>query len=117
MKAGEIVNSSSEEKYTSIPNIISKTVKSITLILIRMSKCQKNKYAAGGRCGTMDSCSGDKQKNPEVNANLAALIASREKQDALLFSATPVNSTHRSAIVSKKMFSKSDIDTVLEGDF
>lgn len=99
-----------------------------------MSKCQKNKYAAGGRCGTMGSCGG--QKNPEqvgckplssfgeVNTNLAALIASRERQDALLFSTTSVHPTEQKqntlpvAIVSKnKAFSKSDIDTVLEGDF
>jgi len=91
-----------------------------------MSKCQKNKYAAGGKCGSMGSES--RGPNPEVNSNFAALLASREKQD-LLFSNThapitqPVQKIEQRerererAIVIKKKLSKSDIDTVLEGDF
>jgi hypothetical protein len=52
-----------------------------------MSKCQKNKYAAGGKCGSMSLP--DRGQNPEINGNFAALLASREKQD-LLFSNTHV---------------------------
>jgi hypothetical protein len=88
-----------------------------------MSKCQKNKYAAGGKCGSMSgSANGSCSTNPEVNSNFAALLASREKQDALLFSNTqpktlePKHSVSQ-AIIIKKTIAKSDIDTVLEGDF
>ena len=66
-------------------------------------------------------------KNPEVNTNFAALLASREKQDALLFSNTHAPSptpaptepkaVTQQAIVPVKKAYKSDIDTVLEGDF
>jgi hypothetical protein len=81
-----------------------------------MSKCQKNKYAAGGKCGAMSS-SADGQKTP-CNLNLSALIAAREKQDALLFSGAQVQAQGQGqAIVLKKVINKSDIETVLEGDF
>ena len=102
-------------------NIIERT----SLILIRMSKCQKNKYAAGGKCGSMSNSAGPCPTNPEqvgeINGNFAALLASREKQD-LLFSAKPVTQPKAltQAIVLHnivKRTSKSDIDTVLEGDF
>jgi hypothetical protein len=83
-----------------------------------MSKCQKNKYAAGGKCGSMGS-SNEKQ-NSEINGHLAALLASREKQDALLFSNTPnvplTQNIGQKAIIIKKPY-KSDIDIVLDGDF
>lgn len=85
-----------------------------------MSKCQKNKYAAGGKCGSMSNSagSGNCATNPEINGNFAALLASREKQDALLFSNTQPKEPEPKAIVPiKKKLSKSDIDTVLEGDF
>ena len=103
-----------------------------------MSKCQKNKYAAGGKCGSMGSDHGS-SKNPEVNTSFAALLASRERQDALLFKSevpkapvpkapvpkasvpeapVPKASVPKNhAIIIKKVISKSDIDTVLEGDF
>lgn len=81
-----------------------------------MSKCQKNKYAAGGKCGSMGSS--DAKNNSEINGNLAALLASREKQDALLFrSEAPESKNNSQAIIVKKTISKSDIDIVLEGDF
>jgi hypothetical protein len=91
-----------------------------------MSKCQKNKYAAGGKCGSMSGA--DRSQNPEVNTSFAALLASREKQDAILFSAAPSNIASpphehehelqvKQAIILVKKFAKSDIDTILEGDF
>lgn len=99
-----------------------------------MSKCQKNKYAAGGRCGGLSD--GGSKQNPEINGNLAALIRSREKQDDTLFGQGPVahanvealkkdklsdfniqSSKTVTAIIPIKMQSKSDIDIVLEGDF
>ena len=97
-----------------------------------MSKCQKNKYAAGGKCGSMSNSLEKRGSNPEllatfgeVNTNFAALLASREKQD-LLFNneikapATPKHhspSTQQAIVPIQKKLSKSDIDIVLEGDF
>jgi hypothetical protein len=93
-----------------------------------MSKCQKNKYAAGGKCGSM-SGSGPCATNPgqvgEVNTSFAALLASREKQDLLLSAPSSIASPHehehkpqvKQAIIPVKKFAKSDIDTILEGDF
>lgn len=95
-----------------------------------MSKCQKNKYAAGGKCGSMGSLE-NRGQNPEhlatfgeVNSNFAALLASREKQD-LLFTTQPQANSPMSKVpisqaivpIQKKKAYKSDIDTVLEGDF
>jgi hypothetical protein len=92
-----------------------------------MSKCQKNKYAAGGKCGSM-SGAGSRGSNSEqvgeVSNSFAALLASREKQD-LLFSAPSslASPSHehkpqvKQAIIPVKKFAKSDIDTILEGDF
>ncbi len=95
---------------------MSKIIKRISLILIRMSKCQKNKYAAGGKCGAMSGgkC-GEVSNSAGANGDLSALIASREKQDALLLSNTTI--TEKKAIVPHKTATKSDIDTVLDGDF
>ena len=100
---------------------MSKITKRTSLILIRMSKCQKNKYAAGGKCGAMSNSAGGKCG---ADGGLSALIASREKQDALLFSnttttatTTTTTTTEQKAIVPHKTATKSDIDTVLEGDF
>jgi hypothetical protein len=90
-----------------------------------MSKCQKNKYAAGGKCGSMGS-SETRGPNPEINGNFAALLASREKQDSLFSTqhtpiAQPVQTQkieqRERAIIIKKAIVKSDIDIVLEGDF
>ena len=96
-----------------------------------MSKCQKNKYAAGGTCGSMSGLGSEHGKNPEllatfgeVNTNFAALLASREKQD-LLFNNEPkapatqlkAPATQQAIVPIQKKLSKSDIDIVLEGDF
>ena len=59
-----------------------------------MSKCQMNKYRPGGRCG--GDSKGDTKCNPEFNSSLAALMAQRDKQDALFtspISQTPVHQT------------------------
>ena len=87
-----------------------------------MSKCQKNKYAAGGKCGSMSSLGPESRgQNPEINGSFQALLASREKQDLLFSSPKPETQPKapaaQQAIVLKKVISKSDIDTVLEGDF
>jgi hypothetical protein len=51
-----------------------------------------NKYAAGGKCGTMSGC--DKvagSQGKEVNSNLSALMAERNKLDSMFSSvASPV---------------------------
>ena len=47
-----------------------------------------NKYRPGGRCG--GDSKGDMKCNPEFNSSLAALMAQRDKQDAMFTS--PVGS-------------------------
>jgi hypothetical protein len=91
-----------------------------------MSKCQKNKYAAGGKCGSMSGS--ERGQNPEINGNFAALLASREKQDLLFNTHAPTPSSLAASpapahkhqvkqIIPVKKECKSDIDTILEGDF
>ena len=56
-----------------------------------MSKCQMNKYRAGGRCG--GDSAGFQQKAGVTNASLASLISAREAQDASLFAAARPENT------------------------
>jgi len=97
---------------------MSKITKRTSLILIRMSKCQKNKYAAGGKCGSMSGSLENREQVGQVNTSFAALLASREKQDLLFSAKIEQKALEPKAIVPiQKKLSKSDIDTVLEGDF
>ena len=102
-----------------------------------------NKYAAGGKCGSMsgggkspfcDFVTGSQVK--EVNSNLSALMAERNKLDSMFSSPTSPavvqrqnqptikkqESSSSSAIVTKvsngtKETRASDIDFILSGDF
>jgi len=91
------------------------------------------KYAAGGKCGTMSSCSfsgGDSNDGvKEVNAKLSAALAERAKQDALFSSPDPASASasgkQQQAIVALPAQKPvpaanqkySDIDLILSGDF
>lgn len=61
--------------------------------------------------------SSDGKNNSEINGNLAALLASREKQDLLFSTQSQPKVPISQAIIVKKTIAKSDIDIVLEGDF
>ena len=81
-----------------------------------MSKCQMNKYAAGGKCGSMSSSSA----SPSGTLNIAALMAQREKDD-MFFSAkapspSPSPLQQEQQLIVKKKDNQSDIDIILGGD-
>jgi hypothetical protein len=71
-----------------------------------MSKCQKNKYFIGSQCGP-------KTENKAFQQDFAKLMAARDAQDSQL--QAPVKPVTTLTIKSKVV--KSDIDTILEGDF
>ena len=89
------------------------------LILIRMSKCQKNKYfnVSGG--------SSSKAQNTEFSASLASLMNARESQDRMFSSASasaPHLPQNQQIVVSStpKPQTKDNsqiIDIILAGDF
>jgi len=77
-----------------------------------MSKCQMNKYKAGGRCGGSSYSPSEGFKSEEYTAYLTK----RQEQDRL-FTAQPVV---QNAIVKTKAPTsdrKKDIDMILNGDF
>ena len=95
-----------------------------------------NKYAAGGKCGSMSSGGKSPSQVKEVNSNLSALMAERNKLDSMFSSPTSPavvqrqnqptikkqESSSSSAIVTKvsngtKETRASDIDFILSGDF
>jgi len=86
-----------------------------------MSKCQINKYKAGGRsCG---SGSGGSRPAPQGDLPLAALLAARDAQDAAWTRpaplAAPAAPGGQLALIQQKPKApekKMDIDTILSGD-
>lgn len=92
--------------------------------LIRMSKCQMNKYRPGGRCG--GDSKGDTKSNPEFNSSLAALMAQRDKQDAAFASSVPVAEMAKKPAVKNQLVitettskptKDAYIQLLLEGDY
>jgi len=82
-----------------------------------------NKYAAGGKCGSMSSSSAS---GGSGTLNIAALMAQREKDDMFFSSSAPAPSPAKDAkdlspapqtsLVIKKKYNQSDIDIILGGD-
>lgn len=93
-----------------------------------MSKCQMNKYRPGGRCGgdkpNTETNSGN-SGSPEFNSSLAALMAQRDKQDAMWVGPTSQDKTEvkpevKNQIVVKptpKPNNDAYIKLLLEGDY
>ena len=92
-----------------------------------MSKCQINKYKAGGRCGGTSSSASEGY----TSAEFTAYLTKRQEQDRL-FSGTassqsvkPSQLATTSAVESKAIVTqmpqqidrKKDIDDILNGDF
>jgi len=94
-----------------------------------------NKYAAGGKCGSMSSSSSAFASSSAGTLNIAALMAQREKDDMFFSSSAkdakapapapaknpsslqPLqNSQHSQELVIKKKYNQSDIDIILGGD-
>jgi len=103
-----------------------------------MSKCQKNKYMAGGRCG---GSQGSYNPPTETSSNFSALLAARDAQDKALMlkgqqSEIPQSQPQNPLTqgqgqgqgqgkgqltiqpqTTKKQSKNDDIDTILQGDF
>jgi len=92
-----------------------------------MSKCQMNKYRAGGRCGgsAADRGSGEASSAKVVSGALANLMAAREQQDRAFASADAAADAAAKvtsqAIVKQvaqpRPEKKECIDIILNGDF
>ena len=89
-----------------------------------MSKCQMNKYKAGGRCVSTAATTSKECSGASTSAAMASLLAAREQQDRL-FAPTATMSTEvpqKSSIVIRKsqegsIDKKACIDVILGGDF
>jgi hypothetical protein len=93
-----------------------------------MSKCQMNKYRAGGRCGgsAQPGRGGDEASSAKVvSGALANLMAAREQQDRVFAPALPAAAAavaaKQQAIVKQvaqpRPEKKECIDIILGGDF
>jgi hypothetical protein len=92
-----------------------------------MSKCQINKYKAGGRCG--GSGSGGRSDAPSsLQSPLAAMMAARDAQDRMLSGncvkgdcsetpPAPLKANHQLAIRPVAADKKSYIDIIMDGDY
>jgi len=83
-----------------------------------------NKYAAGGKCGSMSSSSSAFAGASAGTLNIAALMAQREKDDMFFSSSAPAKDAKdakaapadQTSLVIKKKYNQSDIDIILGGD-
>lgn len=89
-----------------------------------MSKCQMNKYRAGGRCGgsvATDRGGGEASSAKVVSGALANLMAAREQQDRAFAAADAAAKVTSQAIVKQvaqpRPEKKECIDIILGGDF
>lgn len=86
-----------------------------------MSKCQMNKYKAGGRCGGGDSRAPSEFSSSDASTALSRLLAAREAQDNCVKGvgcAAPVSSSSLQLVVQQKPVQdkKSCIDIIMAGD-
>lgn len=86
-----------------------------------MSKCQMNKYKAGGRCGGSATDRYEASSAKAVSGALANLMAAREQQDRAFAPADPAAKVTSQAIVKQvaqpRPEKKECIDIILGGDF
>ena len=84
-----------------------------------MSKCQMNKYRAGGRCGgsATDRGSGEASSAKVVSGALANLMAAREQQDRAFASAKVTSQAIVKQVAQPRPEKKECIDIILGGDF
>ena len=85
-----------------------------------MSKCQMNKYRAGGRCGG-SAQPGRESHGSIVSGALANLMAAREQQDRAFAPVAPPVQVTSHALVKQvaqpRPEKKECIDIILGGDF
>jgi len=89
-----------------------------------MSKCQMNKYKAGGRCVSTAPMVAKECSGASTSGTMASLLAAREQQDRLFYPTATVSTElpQKSSIVVQKsqegaIDKKACIDVILGGDF
>jgi hypothetical protein len=85
-----------------------------------MSKCQMNKYRAGGRCGgsaTDRGGGGEASSAKAVSGALANLMATREQQDRAFAPANVTSQAIVKQVAQQRPEKKECIDIILNGDF
>jgi len=85
-----------------------------------MSKCQMNKYRAGGRCGgsvATDRGGGEASSAKVVSGALANLMAAREQQDRAFAPADATSQAIVKQVAPPRPEKKECIDIILGGDF
>lgn len=88
-----------------------------------MSKCNMNKFKAGGRCGG-DSGTSAKEDTQGVKSSFAALMAARDAQDRAFTAPAPalviqeVTPTQQAIVIAKKPIADKQkiMDLILQGD-
>jgi hypothetical protein len=86
-----------------------------------MSKCQMNKYKAGGRCGGTSASASEGY----TSAEFTAYLTKRQEQDRLFSGTAPASACATTKSESKaiviqmppRVDRKKDIDDILNGDF
>ena len=88
----------------------------------RMSKCNMNKFKAGGRCGGDSSASGASAKGDTqgVATSFSALMAARDAQDRAFTAPMQkeVTPTQQAIVIVKKPIADKQkiMDLILQGD-
>ena len=112
------------EKMTTINTVYNIFSFFILIHIQNMSKCQMNKYKAGGRCVSTAPTVAKECSGSSTSTAMASLLAAREQQDRL-FAPSATMSTEvpeKSSIVVRKsqessIDKKACIDVILGGDF
>ena len=96
----------------------------ILIHIQNMSKCQMNKYKAGGRCVSTAATVAKECSGSSTSTAMASLLAAREQQDRLFAPSAPVSTEvpEKSSILVRKsqessIDKKACIDVILGGDF
>ena len=89
-----------------------------------MSKCQMNKYKAGGRCGGTSASASACGSEGYTSAEFTAYLTKRQEQDRLFSgtasaSACATKSESKAIVIQMppRVDRKKDIDDILNGDF
>lgn len=91
-----------------------------------MSKCQMNKYKAGGRCGGTSASASACASEGYTSAEFTAYLTKRQEQDRLFGASATANASASAATAESKAIviqtparvdRKKDIDDILNGDF
>ena len=119
-----IATKATAEKTTTINTVYNIFSFFILIHIQNMSKCQMNKYKAGGRCVSTAPTVAKECSGSSTSTAMASLLAAREQQDRLFAPSAPVSTEvpEKSSILVRKsqessIDKKACIDVILGGDF